>query len=71
MMARKRPLSCLLNGLSAGSQFKVEVVACGSTGVCSPPFRGKGYTLPDGKFASSRSPHKKTRALMLDSLLLL
>ncbi len=64
VLANMTSLVCLISGLPAGSQFEVEVVACGSTGVCSPPFRGKGYTLPDGKFASSRSPHKKTPALI-------
>ncbi len=59
VLANMTSLVCLISGLPAGSQFEVEAVACGSTGVCSPPISGKGYTLPDGNFASSRSPHKK------------
>ncbi len=46
--ANRYPLSCVLNGLSGGSMYTVQVLACLRNGDCSAPAYGVGYTVPDG-----------------------
>ncbi len=53
--ANETPLTCSISGLSAGSKFGVEAVACVSDDVCSSSITGEGYTLPDGMLELTRS----------------
>ncbi len=46
--AGRSPLSCVLTGLSGGSLYTVQAVACLRNGDCSDPTHGRGYTLPEG-----------------------
>ncbi len=47
--AGRSPLSCVLTGLSGGSLYTVQAVACLRNGDCSDPTHGRGYTLPEGR----------------------
>ncbi len=55
MSANETPLTCSISGLTAGSKFDVEAVACESDDVCSSPIPAEGYTLPDGMLELTRS----------------
>ncbi len=54
--ANETPLTCSISGLTAGSKFEVEAVACESDDICSSSISGEGYTLPDGMLELTRSP---------------
>ncbi len=45
-------LSCLIQGLSAGTGYAVQGVACGENDACNGPVSGFGFTLPDRAFSS-------------------
>ncbi len=47
--ADNSPLSCIINGLSSGSLYTVQAVACLPNGDCSAPAYGAGSTLPEGE----------------------
>ncbi len=48
--AEASPLSCLLTGLSSGTKYTVEALACLGSVKCSSPISTMGYTTPDGRF---------------------
>ncbi len=47
--ANNSTLSCIINGLSSGSLYTVQAVACLPNGDCSAPAYGAGSTLPEGE----------------------
>ncbi len=44
------PLACLLTGLSSGTKYTVDGLACLGDTKCSSPISTTGYTFPDGRF---------------------
>ncbi len=45
------PVTCLLTGLTSGTKYTVDALACLGDARCSSPISAIGYTSPDGKYA--------------------
>ncbi len=52
VLAAAFPLSCILEGLQAGTQYLIKGFACLTDSDCSGPTIGYGTTLPDSKDSS-------------------
>ncbi len=52
--AGSTPLSCILEGLQAGTSYRVYGMACMPDYECSHRKFAEGYTLPDGELPAMR-----------------